>query len=48
MMSKKTFMPRACAASTSARRSALVPEVRVDLREVGDPVAVVAGGRTVF
>ena len=25
MMSKKTFIPRVCAASTSARRSALVP-----------------------
>ena len=48
MMSKKTFIPLACAASTSVGEVGVGAEVRVDLGEVGDPVAVVAGRRPVL
>jgi hypothetical protein len=44
MMSKKTFMP-ARGRRRSARQVGVGAEVRVDLGEVGDPVAVVAGAR---
>ena len=43
MMSKKTLMPRLCALPMSVLEVGVGAQVRVDLGEVGDPVAVVAG-----
>ncbi len=47
-MSKKTFIPRCVRGVDEVGEVLVGAEVRVDLGEVGDPVAVVAGGRAVL